>query len=174
MELRKEIEPDFETAKKLFPKILKLILTYTDYCYNNGDEDNIEYKKLEDKLYEMLGKDMSQFDLWEWWEADGAENLAFEISLPKPKIVDNITKDELINIVRRRITFEVPDYVDDFKEMFYVNTVFENGYFDKFLELNFKTYDYKLFQRNRDKQGKYFEYSKDEMVNKLWNMGNYK
>lgn len=63
MELRKEIEPDFETAEKLYPKVLKLILSYTDYCDENGDEDNSEYEKLEKKLHEMTRKDMSQFNL---------------------------------------------------------------------------------------------------------------
>ncbi|WP_300690727.1 hypothetical protein [Chryseobacterium sp.] len=37
MELRKEIEPDYDTAEKRYPEILKLILQYTDYCDENGD-----------------------------------------------------------------------------------------------------------------------------------------
>lgn len=93
MELRKEIEPQFDIAEQHYPEILKLILDYTDYCDENGDEDNAEYTKLEEKLHKLTGKDMSQFDLWEWWEGDGAENIAFDISLPKPLIVKDITKD---------------------------------------------------------------------------------
>jgi len=68
MELRQEIEPDFETAEKIYPEVLKLILTYTDYSDENGDDDNAEYQRLENTLHKMTGKDMSQFNLWEWWE----------------------------------------------------------------------------------------------------------
>ncbi|WP_300674598.1 hypothetical protein [Soonwooa sp.] len=176
MELRKEIEPDFETAEKRYPEILKLILAYTDYCDENGDEDNSEYEKLEKKLHEMTEKDMSQFNLWEWWEGDGTENLAFDISLPEPQIVENITKEELTEIVRRLKSYEEPNEDDQsFKSTFWNYTLFgNNAYYDSFLELNFKAFDDKLFQRNKDKQGNYFEFSQDEIVEKLWNNGNYK
>ena len=93
--LRKEIEPQFEIAEQRYSEVLKLILDYTDHCDENGDEDNTEYQILEEKLHKLTGKDMSQFDLWEWWEADGAENSAFDISLPEPQIVEDITKEEL-------------------------------------------------------------------------------
>jgi len=173
--LRKEIEPQFEIAEKRYPEVLKLILDYTDYCDENGDEDNIEYQKLEEKLHKLTGKDMSQFDLWEWWEADGAENLAFDISLPKPQIVEDITKEELAEIVRRLKTYEEPnENEEDFMSLFYSRPIFGNGFFEDFLRLNFKTYKEELFQRNKDKSGNYFEYNIDEIVEKIWNNGNYK
>ncbi len=172
MELRKEIEPDIGIAEKLYPEVLKLILAYTAYCDENGDEDNSEYQKLEKKLHEMTGKDMSKFNLWEWWEVDGAENLAFDICLPDPKIVENITKEELTEIVRRKKTFLMHDKNDEsFKGQFHYR--FDDYYID-FLEKNFNTYDYKLLQRNKDKSGNYFEYSQEEIVEKLWNNGSYK
>lgn len=170
MELRKEIEPDYDTAEKRYTEILKMILEYTDYCDENGDEDYTEYKKLENRLHEITGKEMSQFNLWEWWEADGAENLAFDIALPEPEIVKDITKTELYEIVRRMKTFEIPDG-DGFKSLFYNRICFGNGYYQKFLKLNFKTYDLRLFQRNKDKNGNYFEYSQDEITENLWNNG---
>jgi len=40
-----------------------------------------------------------------------------------------------------------------------------------FLEKNFKHYNHKLFQRNKDKKGNYFEYSIEEVVEILWNYG---
>lgn len=46
MKLRKEILPDFETAEKLYPEVLKLILEFTDYCDENGYEDNVEEWKV--------------------------------------------------------------------------------------------------------------------------------
>lgn len=174
MTLRIDIEPDFKTAEKLYPKVLKLILAYTDYCDENGDDDNSEYEKLENRLHEMTGKDISQFNLWEWWEENGAENLAFDISLPNTKQVNNITHSELNEIVRRMKTYEEPDDDDKtFKSVFYNHTVFGNGYFSKFLELNFTTYNHQLFQSNKDKQGNFFEYSQHEIVEKIWNNGNF-
>lgn len=56
MELRKEIEPDFDTAEKRYPEVLQLILAYTDYCDEYGDEDHSAYKKLENRLHEITGK----------------------------------------------------------------------------------------------------------------------
>ncbi|PQA93232.1 hypothetical protein B0A69_13900 [Chryseobacterium shigense] len=172
MELRKDIEPDFDTAEKRYPEVLQLILAYTDYCDEQGDEDQSAYQKLEDKLHEMTGKEMSRFNLWEWWEADGAENLAFDIALPDPVVAENMTKDELSEIVRRLKTFELPDG-KSFETQFYSNVCFGNGYYYQFLKLNFKKFNPKLFQRNKDKNGNYFEYSQHETTEILWNDGCY-
>ncbi|MBF4484934.1 hypothetical protein [Flavobacterium sp. CSZ] len=166
MELRKEIEPQFDVAENRYPEVLKSILVYTDYCEKNGDEENIEYKKLEEKLHLMTGKEMSKFNLWEWWEEEGAENLAFDISLPDPQKVNSLTKEEVYEIVRRLKTFEEINtkHVSDFFSRFYQNTVYGNGYFMKFLEINFNKFRLNLFQRNKDKDGNYFEYSIDEVI----------
>lgn len=170
MQLRKEIEPDFATAEKLYPEILRLILEYTAYCDENGDEDLQEYKKLENTLHQMTGKEMSQFDLWEWWESDGAENLAFSISLPVPQRVDHMTKDELDEIVRRMKTFELPDPEDNtFKAQFYTYLSFGHDFYPELLKINGIPYDIRLFQRHKDKSGNYFEYSQEEITDQLWN-----
>ena len=170
MKLRKEIEPQFDVAEKKYPEVLKLILDYTDFCDENGDEENLEYQKFEEKLHQMSGKEMSQFNLWEWWEAEGAENLAFDIVLPDPLKVDNISKEELYEVIRRLKNVEEPDEkVSDFVSMFYMRTIFGNSYFHKWLQLNFKSFRLNLFQRNKDKNGNYFEYSIEEIVEILWN-----
>lgn len=174
MELRKELEPDFETAEKRYSKVLKLILDYTDFCDENGDENSIEYKKLENKLHEITGKDMSQYNLSEWWEADGAENLAFDICLPDPITVENITKEELTVIVRRLKEYEEMNE-DSFKSSFWNYVYSDNSNIYKlFFQCNFKTYHVSLFQRNKDKQGNYFEYEHHEIVEKLWNNGKFR
>ncbi len=169
MKLRKEIEPEFDIAEKLYSQVLKLILDYTEFCDENGDEENIEYKNLEEKLHLLTGKDMTQFNLWEWWEEDGAENLAFNISLPDPKKLNDISKNELFEIVDLIKTFEEPeDNTSEFISTFYRNTIYGNGYFKKFLEKNFKNYKPNLFNRNKDKNGNYFEYEVHEIVDILW------
>jgi len=108
----------------------------------------------------------------EWWEEEGAEVLAFKISLPDPKIIDQLTKEELTEIVNRKKIFVIKDEDDEsLKAQFHYHIEY---YFTDFLALNFKTYTHKLFQRQQDRKGEYFEHSQDEVVEKLWNNGNYK
>ena len=136
--MRAQIEPDFESARKKYDEILEQILAYTDYCDEFGDEDGEEYRKVEERLVKISGKDMSKFSLYEWWEAEGAENLAFDIALPEPKVVADITKDELRQIVERMLA-PVPEFDDDFLEAFYVRVKFacKGAYFCRVFEAKF-------------------------------------
>ena len=112
---------------------------------------------------------MSKFSLHEWWEAEGAENLAFDIALPEPKVVPDITKDELSEIVERMLA-PVPEFDDDFLEAFYVRVTFacKGAYFAEFLKLNFaKTFSFELFDR-RKIDGVMRELSANEIVEILW------
>ena len=166
MQLRKEIEPDFETVEKRYPIALKAIMSYTAYCDENGDEDLVEYNKLADYLHQLTGKDMSQFNLWEWWEEEGAEVLAFRIVLPEPQCVHNISMDELYEVVKRLKTdIYTPSEDGSLKELFKYHL---DGYYKLFLERNFNTYDPKLFERNINDKGEYFEYTEAEIVQMLW------
>ena len=162
--LRKEIEPQLEIAESRYQEILDSIMAYTDYCDEEGDEDDAAYKKLEEKLHLQTGKDMSQFNLWEWWEEEGAEVLAFKIALPNPIKVEGITKEELSEIVRRTKTFDENANEDSFEGQFKYHL---HDYYYDFLELNFKSYEQDLFHSHKDKNGNYFEYSVDEIVKKL-------
>ena len=164
--MRKELEPDVETAKKLYPKIVELIENYTEFADENGDEDFVEYKKLENRLNEITGKDMSQYNLWEYWEEEGLEVLSFKISLPYPKVVNNITKVELIEIVKiiKEDIFEKDENGDEFVEEFKYH--FED-YYHNLLKINCKNYKMDYFFRQKSKDGKYFEYSVEEIVEKI-------
>lgn len=166
MQLRKEIEPDFETVEKRYPIALKAIMSYTAYCDENGDEDLVEYNNLADYLHQLTGKDMSQFNLWECWEEEGAEVLAFKIVLPEPQCVHNITMDEVYEIVKRLKTDIYTSPEDgSLKELFKYNL---DEYYKLFLERNFNSYDPKLFERNKNDKGEYFEYTEAEIVQMLW------
>ncbi|WP_338814024.1 hypothetical protein V9L05_01065 [Bernardetia sp. Wsw4-3y2] len=35
----------------------------------------MKYRELEDELHRLTDENRSKFDLYEWWEADGVENL---------------------------------------------------------------------------------------------------
>ena len=166
MQLRKEMEPDFETVEKRYPIALKAIMSYAAHCDENGDEDLVEYNKLADYLHQLTGKDMSQFNLWEWWEEEGAEVLAFKIVLPEPQCVHNITMDELYEVVKRLKTdIYTPSEDGSLKELFKYHL---DEYYKLFLERNFNTYDPKLFERNINDKGEYFEYTEAEIVQMLW------
>ena len=168
--MRAQIEPDYETARKRYNGILEKILAYTDYCDEHGDESGEKYRELENELRAITGKDMSKFDLWEWWEADGAENLAFDIALPEPRLVPDITKDELREIIERMTSFEPQESEDEFLDEFYdrPNFACEGGYFTEFLKLNFKdTYDFKLFTRHK-RNGVITELDAEEITQFLW------
>ena len=166
MKLRKEFEPQIEIARKNYSTIKKKILDYTDYCDENGDEDSSKYKELEYELHKLTGKDMSKFNLWEWWEVDGIENLAFRIALPKPIKITHITKEELKEVLTRTNPFEVPKELENDELLMLLHTN-KRYYYHDLLKLNFDTYDYKYFMRNKDKNGNYFEYSIDEIVEKM-------
>ena len=160
-----QIEQHLEIAERLHPTILKKILAYTDYCDANGDDDDKEYKKLEDELHALTGKDMSEYNLWEWWEEEGAEVLAFRIALPPPIKTASITKEDLETILNILTTFIKPKD-DSFKETyaFYLN----DKYYPDFLSLNFEKYKPELFERQKDKNGNYFEYTSQEILEIIW------
>ena len=141
--MRNEFEPDMAVAKKLYPQIKELLEKYTEYVDENGDEENIEYKKVEKKLHEITGKDMSQYDLLYYWEGEGLEVESFRIALPDPKIVNDITKDEVIEIVKRMDKhffddngeYEKIDGEDEFTHQF---KLYLKEYYHELLKINFK------------------------------------
>jgi len=164
MQLRNVLNPDLNTAEQRYPEVLEAILAYTDFCDEQGDGELSEYKKLEGKLHVLTGKDISRFNLGEWWEEEGAESLAFKISLPDPVFVGDMTMEELKEIVDRLKTFHEPEGHESCSGQF---SLYLDGYYHALLSLNFKGYEPKLFQRNKDKNGKYFEYPVDEIVARI-------
>ncbi|NQX39955.1 hypothetical protein SAMN05421820_106357 [Pedobacter steynii] len=163
MELRIELAPQLEIAEQRYPEILNLILEYTKFIDENGDEDGKEYENLIHKLHLLTNKELSKFNLWEYWEEEGAEVLAFRISLPDPLKSDQFSKEELTEVIRRLKTFEAGT-AEGFKEHF---KYYLADYYHQLLALNFKKYTYQLFNRQKDKKGNYFEYSVEEISEKI-------
>jgi len=168
--LRKEIEPQLERAEEIYPVILKSLLAYTEYVHENGDEDDVEYQKVVQYLTELTGKNIAESDyaIREYWEADGEHRESFKIALSEPIVVDNVTKDELLEIITRIKTIELPDYLK-------TDFIDENGfeweicsYYHQFLKLNFKKYKYGFFNRKKDKNGNWNESSIEEIVEYIW------
>lgn len=148
MELRKEIEPRMDIAESCYPQVLKIIQDYEKYVDENGDEDNVEYERIERVLQEMTGKDMAGYNLYETWEGEGAEVTAFRISLPDPLLVEDITHEELYEIIRRAKSTGYPTGEEEtFGELF---ANYLDAYYHSFLKLNFKKYNYNYFIRQKD------------------------
>lgn len=165
MELRTELEPQLDLAEKCYPEVLNLILEYTKFIDETGDENGEEYKNLAHKLHLLTNKEMARFNLWEYWEEEGAEVLAFRVSLPDPLKTDQFSKVESLEVIRRLKTFEAPiGTVESFKESF---KYYLADYYHQLLALNFKTYTYQLFNRQKDKKGNYFEYSVEDICEKM-------
>ncbi len=154
------------TAEERFPSVLLSLEEYAKEVDTSGDEDGKQYQVLEKYLHGLTNKDISKFNLYEWWEEEGAEVLAFRISLPDPVFVSDITFDEVAEIVRRIKEYDFSNahsgtFAADFQN-------YLDNYYHDFLKLNFPdAYRVKLFQRNRAKDGSYFEYPIDEIISAL-------
>ncbi|WP_158850969.1 hypothetical protein [Algibacter sp. L1A34] len=166
--MRTELKPNLDIVRELYPIVKKRILDCTAFWDNNPDEATSEHKKLEVGLERLTGKNISEFDLWEYWEADGVENLSFRISLPDPIKIIDFKKSELKEILTKIKTFENPEkYEND--EILMLNWANEGSYYKNLLKINFKNYDHKHFHSHKDKNGNYFEYSVDEIIEFIWN-----
>ena len=163
--MRKILEPDWETAEKLYPTVKSLIEKYTEYCDDNGDEDLGEYRKLEIVLCEMTGKDVSEYNLAEWWEGEGLEVLSFRIALPNPNVVSDISKEELLEIANRiKLGYSQQSNDNSFQGNF---NLYIDSYYRELLKLNFKKYNHKYFNRQKGKDGNYFEYTAEEIAERI-------
>lgn len=171
--LRAELRPDFETAEKLYPLILSRLQEYEAF-HDSQSEDTpeevfeVEYQKMQTYLSELTGKDLSDVWLWEWWEGNGIEVFAFDLAMPEPKKHNDLTKEDLRDFVEIICT-EHFDYQTDFEEEFMPYMFYNQQYFFRFLELNFKGFRYDFFIQQKDQSGNDYEPTTDEIVEKIWN-----
>jgi hypothetical protein len=131
--MRKEMKADFETAKKLYPKILRIIKEYDEFFNSPIDYESAEIIELKNKLRQIIGEKFSDDCIYPYHEVVSAEEYALELGLPPPQLVENITKEELIEILE--IISNVPVVIiNDIKfdvSKFYL----------KFLEKNFNSFN---------------------------------
>ncbi|MEC4113499.1 hypothetical protein [Myroides pelagicus] len=168
MKLRAEILPNFEVAKERYDEVLKQILDYTAYCDEYEDQDQIIYNKIAAYLAEITGKDISVYNLYEWWEEEEAQVLAFRIALPAPITLSDITMEELRAVISKIRTFDTFEQEGEnltFEQEF---SLYLDDYYHAWLKLNFKKYKYSLFNRYKNSKGEYLEYSIDELVNFIY------
>lgn len=171
MKLRDEIEPKIIQAEEIYSQVLDLIHEYDDAC---DDEDDDKCEEVTRKLSELTGKEITEDDLFEHWEVDGDDQIAFGFSLAEPTILSTpLSKDELFEIVQR---IRDPKH-DDLKEIA-ENAPFPkelmwsrlNDYYIDLLELNLKLPKKfsiaSLFNRQKV-NGVYVEYTSEEILEKI-------
>ncbi len=167
--LRDEIEPKIEQAQALFSKIVKSLEDYTKYMEQHGDVEFKEFQRLIQQLSALTGKDITseKYNIPEYWEADGLAMESFRIALPDPLKINKLERQEIEEIVRRIVDFEVPGYL--------INAfIQENGfepaiidYYHAFLQLNLTHYQYQLFNRRKDKAGNWSDPTVTSIVDYL-------
>ena len=169
--LRKELRPDFATAEKLYPLVLKRLKSYEkfyDSCYAFSEEElDKEYKAMEQYLSKLTGKDLSDTWLWEWWEGNGIEVFAFDLAMPDPVKHNNLTREDIAAFVRIIIDNEF-ECENDFQEEFMPYMFYAHQYFYKFLELNCPHFNPTVFNTTKDKKGKYHEPTVEGVMKKIW------
>ena len=171
MKLREEIEPKIIQAEEIYPQVLNLIHEYDDACDN---EDDNKCEEVARQLSELTGKEITEDDLFEHWELDGDDQIAFGFSLAEPSILSTpLSKDELFEIVQR---IRDPKH-DDLKEID-ENAPFPkellwwrlNDYYIDLLELNLKLPKRfsiaSLFNRQKV-NGEYVEFTSEEILEKI-------
>ena len=169
--LRKELRPDFATAEKLYPLVLKRLKSYEkfyDSCYAFSEEElDKEYKAMEQYLSKLTGKDLSDTWLWEWWEGNGIEVFAFDLAMPDPVKHNNLTREDIAAFVRIIIDNEF-ECENDFQEEFMPYMFYAHQYFYKFLALNCPHFNPTVFNTTKDKKGKYHEPTVEGVMKKIW------
>ena len=170
--LRKELRPDFATAEKLYPLVLKRLRDYEAFWDAQSEDTpeevfDKEYKAMEQYLSELTGKDFSDTWLWEWWESNGIEVFAFDLAMPDPVKHNDLTREDIAAFVRIIIDNEF-ECENDFQEEFMPYMFYAHQYFYKFLALNCRYFSPDVFNRAKDKNGKYHQPTVEEIMNKIW------
>lgn len=171
MKLREEIEPKIIQAEEIYPQVLNLIHEYDDAC-DNEDDDKCE--AVARQLSELTGKEITEDDLFEHWEIDGDDQIAFGFSLAEPSILSTpLSKDELFEIIQRIRDPKHADFKDiDENAPFPKKLIWWrlNDYYIDLLELNLKLPKKfsigNLFNRQKVK-GEYKEFTSEEILEKI-------
>jgi hypothetical protein len=165
MKLRPELEPNILLVEKLYFEILTLIAQYDD-AHDNEDESKI--KSVINKIRALTGKNINEDDLFEYWEAGSAGELAFSFALPEPLKVGEITESELLEIIKRRIAFNDEGISNILSEAGVpLSSLLAYQYYSPLLEKHFSYPDLnQLFSRVKI-NNQYVEYTAEEISNKI-------
>lgn len=165
MTLRAELEPKIEIAEKIFPQVIELITLYDD-GYDNSDRHKVETAI--SKINALTNKNIQEDDLLEYWGAESREELAFKLSIPDPIKVDNISRDELLEIINRIESFEDKGISDKLLELgIPLSYILAYGYYLPLLERNFSHPEPGELFNQKNVNGKFIKLTVDEIANKI-------
>ncbi len=117
MALRKELEPNIETAQKLYPAVFELISSYDHACDLGKPEQAASAVQ---QIARLTSKDVKQEDIAEYWGWISKEDLAFQLALPQAGRVEHFNKVELVSIL------ESPKLLEDKFSIFYQELLEKN------------------------------------------------
>ena len=165
--LRAILQPDLDTAARHYPQVLQWLHDYTAWCDQHGDDELAAHARLAGEVQRLTGKDLARYNVFEWWEEEGIEVLAFRIALPDPPAVVEpaLQGDELRAIVDAVLAPEstrlrFPPLPQAF--IWHLDT-----YWHALLAAHCPGYDPRLFHRQRDAGGRWFEYPAQEICARL-------
>jgi hypothetical protein len=147
----------------LCPKNFELISLY-DRGYDNGDEEKM--KIAINQINSLTDKNINLEDLFEYWEGESQEELTFRLSLPNPLKVDSVTKEELMEIVRRMQSFDDNGISKKLSDLGVpLSSVLNYDYYTELIKRNFAYPEPSDLLCRQLINGKYVEYSTEEIVN---------
>ncbi|NJI59767.1 MULTISPECIES: hypothetical protein [Microbacterium] len=154
------LQPDLETAEARYDAVLRELHAYARFVDEHGDEDGSAYESLSARVRQLTGKDTSSFNLAEWWEGEGAEVLAFRLSLPAPPTI-TLGSDDIRAVVQWLKTPRLPrsgSFADEFE-------IYLDDYYYELLRKNCSRYDHRvLFGSRRSPDGTRTEMTVEEAV----------
>jgi hypothetical protein len=145
--MNKLILSDIEKSKGIYPIVLNEVKKYgqemscisiVDFA-NTSENSDKKFKDLLRKLHKITGKDIAVIDPcidgWDYaWNEKDFQDLSFRLSLSEPKIIENITQEEISEIYKIVKDENYKTNANDFIE--YKFSRLFNDYFQKLLEIN--------------------------------------
>lgn len=154
------LQPDLGTAEARYYAVLDELHAYARFVDEHGDEKGSGYASMSARIQQLTGKDTSALNLSEWWESEGAEVLAFRLSLPDPPTV-TLRRDDIRAVVYWLKTTRLPrsgSFADEFE-------VYLDDYYYELLRKNCSRYDHRVvFGSVRSADGARTEMSVEEAV----------
>lgn len=166
MKLRSGLEPDIEVTQKIFPAVLELISRYDEACDNN---DSQTIATVIAEINTLTNKNIREEDLFEYWESESKEEVAFKFSIPAPIKVDTITRDELLEIIQRIQSFNDTgiDRLSTARIPPTSGIILVDEYYLPLLERNFSYPEInELFERQQV-NGEWTEWTTEEIANEI-------
>lgn len=164
--LRVALEPQLAVAAQRYPQAVALLTAYDEARDEAHDEQVLG---IIEQLRQLTKKPVVEDDLFEYYEASSKEELAWQLSLPAPQLVAQLTKAEVTEIVRR--LHEPAALVQEYATLAFeqqMSLYYLVDYYHNLLKLHFPArYQYQYFGRLKGPDGQCYTLSTAEIVARL-------